>query len=507
MSDGEESGADGGSEENPLVPGDTNNAAFSNFHSVSQGFEGSGIFSDAASTIGDISSGNWGGVAADAVGDGLDALGVAMDPLGSLLGAGIGWLIEHISFLKKPLDLLAGDPDAVTRKATTWTNISNQLIKSADDYTASAQALSEQHKGAAADAYQTAAQNYTKTVQAAATHAQSAAKAMTVAGTVVGTTRGLVRDSLSQFAGDAIVKFIAASALAPVTFGATEAAFIVDEVAEGTSLAAKFGSKMSEVAQTLDKLAKGGSESAKVLSETGESLAKDAGKTVESAAKDAAKGGEDAAKAGKDATKAGEDAAKGGEDAAKGGKDAEEAENSATKLNEYNEKADDLNKRVGDHNKAVAAKQDQIADLQRRIDEAPNAAKKASLQHYLDDTVKPGAQKLEDAGKKLDKERDAVAKERGEAWKMGAQERTTGKIPGLSLDGKLGQAHEYLENHQVLDKSVEGSVEAAKQQFSDQPLRTQEVGEDSDEDLEKYEEEHPNFRGSLIEEPEKADAK
>src|SRR5579883_429782 len=182
--------------ENPLVPQSKNNAAVSNFGSVSQGFEGSGIFSDAASTISDAASGNWGAVAADAAGDGMDALGVAMDPLGSLAGAGIGWLIEHISFLKKPLDLLAGDPEAVTAKAQTWTNIANQLNKSASDYQNSAKALSEQHKGAAADAYQQSAGNYCTTISQAATHAQSAAQAMNVAGTIVGTTRGLIRDSV-----------------------------------------------------------------------------------------------------------------------------------------------------------------------------------------------------------------------------------------------------------------------------------------------------------------------
>ena len=67
---------------------------------LSKDTEGAGLFSDAASTIGDASSGNWGGLAIDVAGDGMDALGMAMDPLGSLAGAGIGWLIEHIGFLR-----------------------------------------------------------------------------------------------------------------------------------------------------------------------------------------------------------------------------------------------------------------------------------------------------------------------------------------------------------------------------------------------------------------------
>ena len=39
-----------------------------------------------------------------------DTIGFAIDPLGSVLTAGVGWLLEHISFLREPLDaLLIGD--------------------------------------------------------------------------------------------------------------------------------------------------------------------------------------------------------------------------------------------------------------------------------------------------------------------------------------------------------------------------------------------------------------
>src|ERR1700742_885278 len=94
-----------------------------NTDALSKDPEGAGLFSDAASTIGDASSHNWVGLGVDIASDGLDALGVAMDPLGSLAGAGIGWLIEHIGFLKQPLDYLAGNPEAVTAKSQTWTNV------------------------------------------------------------------------------------------------------------------------------------------------------------------------------------------------------------------------------------------------------------------------------------------------------------------------------------------------------------------------------------------------
>ncbi|HEX4724539.1 MAG TPA: hypothetical protein VH333_18610 [Pseudonocardiaceae bacterium] len=254
-------------------------------------FEGAGLFSDAASTINDVSSSQgWksGAAEMDIVGDGLDALGVAIDPFGSLLGAGIGWLIEHIGFLKKPLDYLAGDPEEVTAKQQTWENIAKALNDAAARYKQSAQSMAGANQGAAVSGVNSTADNFTSVLTGAAGHASDAATAMKVAGIVVGTTRGMIRDSLSQFAGDAIVKWIAATAAAFFTFGATEAAFVVDEVAEGASLAAENAGKVSKVVQALEKLKGGAKDSSSALEKASDSIAKDAGKDVtETAGKDA----------------------------------------------------------------------------------------------------------------------------------------------------------------------------------------------------------------------------
>ena len=235
--------------------------------------EGAGIFTSVASTVQDAANGNWGGFAMDLGADALDALGVAMDPLGSLGAAGIGWLIEHVSFLKKPLDWLAGDPDEVTKKAQTLQNVSDYLKSSAANYAGSVGVL-QQTQGAAADGYRQAAADYQTAVTGLSAHIDGATKAMHTAATIVGTTRGVVRDTIAQFAADAVIKFIAAQALAPVTFGASEAAFIADEVVEGTSVAAKNTSKVTKAAKETQALAKGAKQSKNTLRETGDGFAK-----------------------------------------------------------------------------------------------------------------------------------------------------------------------------------------------------------------------------------------
>lgn len=247
-----------------------------NYDALSKNTEGTGLFSAAASTISDIHGGNWGGVAVDVVGDGMSALGMAIDPFGTLVGAGLGWLIEHISFLKEPLDLLAGDPEQVTAKAQTWQNVAKALTDSANQYRQSAGALQGANQGAAIDGAHATGNNLATVLEGAAKHATDAGEAMKTAATIVGTTRGIIRDSLTQFLGDAIVKWVAATALAFFTFGATEAAFIVDEVAEGASLAAEDASKISKVVQALAKLKGGAKDSEGALKNATQDIAKDA---------------------------------------------------------------------------------------------------------------------------------------------------------------------------------------------------------------------------------------
>jgi hypothetical protein len=288
-------------EDNPLVAtapqtswdGMAHIKAPTSFTNAGTDLEGAGLFSDAASTLSDATTAKgWADGAAemDLVSDGMDAIGVAMDPFGSLAGAGIGWLIEHIGFLKKPLDYLAGDPEEITAKQQTWENIAKALNDAAGQYEQSASTMKGSNQGAAVNGVHSTGTNFSQVLKGAASHASDAAEAMKVAGVVVGTTRGVIRDSLSQFAGDAIVKWIAATAAAFFTFGATEAAFVVDEVAEGTSLAVQDVSKVTKVMQFLEKLTGKAKDSSSALEKASSSIAKDSGKDVaETAGKDTAK--------------------------------------------------------------------------------------------------------------------------------------------------------------------------------------------------------------------------
>ncbi|MGI5503385.1 hypothetical protein [Lentzea sp. CA-135723] len=257
---------------------------FSNFDSPTQAWDAAGIFSSSANLIYDGIKGDWTAVLGDAAGFGMDLLGFVTNPLGSLLSAGIGWLIEHIAFIKEALDLVAGDPDAVNAIAETWTNIAKRMQETADKYTSTLGALSGA-QGPAMDGYRRAVQDFSNVVAGGASHATSAAQAMTVAASAVGVVRGAIRDAIATFVSNAIIKFAAATALAPVTFGASEAAFIADTVAQGAITAGKNAKKVSKVVKQLEKVSDEAKNSRNMIKGTTKNLKK----TVTDYNRDAAK--------------------------------------------------------------------------------------------------------------------------------------------------------------------------------------------------------------------------
>ncbi|MGW4524667.1 PPE domain-containing protein [Amycolatopsis sp. NPDC004378] len=283
---------------------------------------GAGIFSDAASTLTDARNGDWGNLAMDVGTDALDLLGAAMDPLGTLASAGVGWLIEHISFLKDGLDKLAGKPEAITAKAVTWTNIAKQLNETAESYEQKAKKVQESFSDCgSAEAYQRTAESYVGVLRGAASHAEGASTAMNIGAALVGTERGLIRDMISSFVGELIIKALAALAASWCTFGGTIAAFIADTVVEGGVLAEKISTRITKVVEKLESLAKGAGKSkaalegaANALKKAGKSVDKIVDKSVDTAAKIEQKANE-LKQAGKEA-KSAEETAKGWSDAA-----------------------------------------------------------------------------------------------------------------------------------------------------------------------------------------------
>src|SRR6266487_2288944 len=127
-----------------------------------KGTDGAGLVGDIASLTQDHDA--WDHTV-DGVSAGLDTLGMAMDPFGAIASAGVGWLLQHVEFLREPIDMVTGDPAQITAIYTTWQNIAERLNESAKEYADSVNHVSAWN-GHAADDYRRAAQDYEQALAA-----------------------------------------------------------------------------------------------------------------------------------------------------------------------------------------------------------------------------------------------------------------------------------------------------------------------------------------------------
>ncbi|MGY6651541.1 RHS repeat-associated core domain-containing protein [Amycolatopsis sp. TRM77291] len=151
-----------------------------------------------------IESGDWASVAMGAVGTALDALSMAMDPFGSILAAGVGWLIEHVGPLKEALNALTGDADAIAAQAQTWSNIAKELGDVSVELTDLVKKDLQEWKGEAADAYRERAEDVSVLLTAAQKGSEGAGSGVKTAGEVVAAVRTLVRDIIAELIGHLI---------------------------------------------------------------------------------------------------------------------------------------------------------------------------------------------------------------------------------------------------------------------------------------------------------------
>lgn len=215
---------------------------------------GAGLLSDAASLASDHGALAF---SIDGVSAGLDALSTTLDPFGAIASAGVGWLLNHVAFLREPIDELTGNAAAIQAASMTWANVARQLTAAADEY-ASALDTVGSWTGAAADDYRAAAKDYMTLLTALSAQCQSTADGVEVAGVLVGTERALVYDAIASFVGRCVVEAIAALAASWFTFGSSIAAFValvdVDASIQAEKTALEIGKLMKQVGSLTRKL-------------------------------------------------------------------------------------------------------------------------------------------------------------------------------------------------------------------------------------------------------------
>ncbi|MEV4055279.1 hypothetical protein AB0J55_29100 [Amycolatopsis sp. NPDC049688] len=197
----------------------------------------------------------------------LETIGLVLDPIGSLLTAGIGWLIEHITILRWPLDILMGDPIGIAAASEALTAEKKKLEQWSADHQQALDVLMKDWSGQAADQFKKDMDAVTEQLASLGGYLDEAGKNMKIAGGIVGAFRGILRDLIAMLLATIVKGALIAAALAPVTFGASIAIFIGTTIGTVATALGKIGAKLAQLAkklgdllQALTKLGKAGDD-------------------------------------------------------------------------------------------------------------------------------------------------------------------------------------------------------------------------------------------------------
>ena len=178
---------------------------------------GSGVVEDIWGIAHGLSEGSWLETGLSSVSLVADAVGVGVDPLGTLIAWGAGWLIDHFGPLKSWMDEFLGDADSVRADAATWSNVAQAMGECADTLEGDEKNLMGDQVGATATAYRASNADTISALRTASGAADAMSGATSVLAEVVGLVHDLLRDAISAIVGtlaSAIIEAIATFGLA-----------------------------------------------------------------------------------------------------------------------------------------------------------------------------------------------------------------------------------------------------------------------------------------------------
>lgn len=195
--------------------------------SATKAYEGAGIFESACGLVDGVAHGDWLGAGGNAIATGLGLIGAVMDPLQAVFAAGVGWLMEHVSILREPLDKLMGDPHAIEGHAQSWRTIEQRIYDAVDFFGDQVNASTAAWAAKSAQAYRRLAHDHAQAAQAMGKIADGLSRATTIVGAMVGVMRNTIRDVVAEVIGACISKAIQAVTVVLIPKVVAEIAILV----------------------------------------------------------------------------------------------------------------------------------------------------------------------------------------------------------------------------------------------------------------------------------------
>ncbi|MFC6012571.1 DUF6531 domain-containing protein [Nocardia lasii] len=230
-----------------------------------------------------INGGSWIETGLGVVGVAAEAVSLVVDPLGTLAGYGVGWLIEHCQPLQDALDWIAGDPAQIEAYAKTWDNVATRINEVGQAQNSAVGADVADWTGLTATAYKSAAANTTNLLTAASSAATAAASAIRMAGGIVAAVREVVRDLVAQTVGRLAVwaaELVFSVGLATPLVAVQATSYIAKTVAMISKLFAKLSKTMNNLKPLLKQLKSSLGDIAKAFKKTPSKTGKNADETA-----------------------------------------------------------------------------------------------------------------------------------------------------------------------------------------------------------------------------------
>ena len=214
-------------------------------------FAGAFLLQDGEDLANAISSGDWAAGALAVTSTALDTVGAIIDPIGTLIANGLGWVLDHVEPLKSWFNDFTGDAADVASFSGTWSNTSGYIAQLADSYQGMLSQLDDM-AGDGIDAYLGYANAVIANLRAAGEWSNAIAVGLQIASTLVQAVHDIVRDVLSQLVGSAISA--AATTAATIGFGAPAA--MAQFGIKVAGLVAKVGRVITKVLDALTDFAR-----------------------------------------------------------------------------------------------------------------------------------------------------------------------------------------------------------------------------------------------------------
>lgn len=222
--------------------------------------DGLGYLGDLAKGDSDAIAGDVGGVAADAVDFVESAAGelgsLVSDPIGYLISAGLGFLLDLVTPLKQCVDLVTGDPEALGQGAERFGDLAKEIDELAQQLDELRREGLASWSGDAAVAAQQRLAEFADGVRGTAANAGHVATLLKASAMVMKVAEDVVKGILSDLVEQLVISFVAAQAAAVPTLGASEAAFAAEAPVVTAMSAARGASEVSKVARLVEKIEK-----------------------------------------------------------------------------------------------------------------------------------------------------------------------------------------------------------------------------------------------------------